>query len=342
MDANEDVHTDSLHNTEAGGNDSNNPTSNNGDKSANGAGPKSSGSKDTMASSSDNNICRDYMRNVCTRGKKCKYNHPEKEESSAAATLLQDSIVFCHDFQNRNDCSRRQHCRFIHCRKEEEEEFKRSGFLPPHIRDQAITKGVAPDLPALYGARPICKDFLKGDCRRGRNCRFRHLSPRQYDMEMSNCYTNDYDSPGYGYDGYDMPPMKRRRAEYPEMGGYGDSVVPHPRGGPLDPRGPSHSLADMDMLQQENMLLKSRVEELKKQVQELTTTNNFLLEQNAHYRKGPQPMPMAPQTGPQTAVSMQPPISIEMPMATTSISMAPQQMGPQHDSARMVSYPGRL
>ena len=83
-----------------------------------------------------------------------------------------------------------------------------------------------------------------------------------------------------------MPPMKRRRPEYPDMGGgghmggYGDSV-PHPRGGP-----PSHSLADMDMLQQENMLLKSRVEELKKQVQELTTTNNFLLEQNAHYRKG--------------------------------------------------------
>ena len=64
-----------------------------------------------------------------------------------------------------------------------------------------------------------------------------------------------------------MPPMKRRRPEYPDMGGgghmggYGDSV-PHPRGGP-----PSHSLADMDMLQQENMLLKSRVEELKKQVQ---------------------------------------------------------------------------
>merc|ERR1712223_1855657 len=289
------------------------------------------------ASSSDNNICRDYMRNVCTRGRKCKYNHPEKEESNAAATLLQDSIVFCHDFQNRNDCSRRQHCRFIHCRKEEEEEFKRSGFLPPHIRDQAITKGVAPDLPALYGARPICKDFLKGDCRRGRNCRFRHLSPRQYDMEMSNCYS-DYDSGagGYGYDGYEMPPMKRRRGDYPEMsgghmGGYGDSGTPHHRGGP-----PSHSLADMDMIQQESMLLKSRVEELKKQVQELTTTNNFLLEQNAHYRKGPQ-MAMA-----QPAVSMQPPISVDMPMATTSISMAQQQMGPQHDSARMVSYPGRL
>ena len=142
--------------------------------------------------------------------------------------------------------------------------------------------------------------------------------------------------------GYEPPPMKRRRDEYPRPGpglGYGGGEPP------------SHSMADMDMLQQENMLLKSRVEELKKQVQELTTTNNFLLEQNAQLRlsvKGPQPqpIPMAPQPAPQPAVSMQPPISIEMPMATTSISMAPQQMAPQHDSglgsARMVSYPGRL
>merc|ERR1712066_570365 len=123
--------------------------------------------------SDDSSVCRDFMRNVCTRGKKCKYAHPEgkNEAGGAAAALLQDSIVFCHDFQNRNDCSRRHNCRFIHCRKEEEEEFKRSGYLPPHVRDQAINKGVAPDLPALYGARPICKDFLKGDCRRGRMCR---------------------------------------------------------------------------------------------------------------------------------------------------------------------------
>jgi len=361
MEANEDVHGG---NTEAG--DSNNPNmSNSGDKAANGGSmnpgggpggmkPGQNNHNDPMgASSTDANICRDYMRNVCTRGKKCKYNHPEKEESNAAATLLQDSIVFCHDFQNRNDCSRQRHCRFIHCRKEEEEEFKRSGFLPPHIRDQAITKGVAPDLPALYGARPICKDFLKGDCRRSRNCRFRHLSPRQYDMEMSNCYT-EYDD-GYGaYDGYEMPPMKRRRDDFPDVGGghyggaYGGDLPPRPlpRGGP-----PSHSLADMDMIQQENMLLKSRVEELKKQVSELTTTNNFLLEQNAQLRssvKGPGSMgPMGGQSGPNPAVSMGhrghgPPISMEMPMATTSISMAPQQMGSHPDSGRMVSYPGQL
>merc|ERR1711974_256465 len=103
MEANEDVHGEAKHNADAGGNDTNNTTSIKGDGSANGTGSNAVASNESMASSSDNNICRDYMRNVCTRGRKCKYNHPEKEESNAAATLLQDSIVFCHDFQNRND-----------------------------------------------------------------------------------------------------------------------------------------------------------------------------------------------------------------------------------------------
>jgi hypothetical protein len=105
-----------------------------------------------------------------------------------------------------------------------------------------------------------------------------------------------------------------------------------------------HSMGDMDMVQHENMLLKSRVEELKKQVTELTTTNNFLLEQNAQLRlshKGPQPLPvsMAPQ-------AVQPAVSLEIPMPTTSISLAPQPPGvqsmhPTHEP-RMVSYPGRM
>ena len=35
-------------------------------------------------------VCRDFMRNVCTRGKRCKYAHPEsKGETNNAATLLQ-------------------------------------------------------------------------------------------------------------------------------------------------------------------------------------------------------------------------------------------------------------
>ncbi len=84
--------------------------------------------------------------------------------------------------------------RFLHCTREEEQEYKRSGYLPPHAKDevsianelfrvgtlmhtyktisfQAVRKGVAPDLPAHFGARPICKDYLKGECHRVNRCR---------------------------------------------------------------------------------------------------------------------------------------------------------------------------
>ena len=45
--------------------------------------------------------------------------------------------MFCHDHQNRNaDCERGASCRFIHCTRQEEEEYRRTGYLPPHIRDQ--------------------------------------------------------------------------------------------------------------------------------------------------------------------------------------------------------------
>ena len=44
---------------------------------------------------------------------------------------------------------------------EEEREYKQSGYLPPHVRDQTIKKGIAVDLPTLYGRKPICKENLK-------------------------------------------------------------------------------------------------------------------------------------------------------------------------------------
>jgi len=53
------------------------------------------------------------------------------------------------------------------------------------VRDQAIKKGVAVDFPAVVGGVPACKDFLQGRCDRGSRCRFRHLSPRDYDIEMN-------------------------------------------------------------------------------------------------------------------------------------------------------------
>ena len=32
--------------------------------------------------SNDDRVCRDYLRNVCRRGKRCKYMHPNEKEDS--------------------------------------------------------------------------------------------------------------------------------------------------------------------------------------------------------------------------------------------------------------------
>jgi len=44
--------------------------------------------------------------------------------------------------------------------------------------------GVAPDV-YRPGEVPVCREFLKGECRRGGKCRFRHLSIREYEMELT-------------------------------------------------------------------------------------------------------------------------------------------------------------
>ena len=73
--------------------------------------------------------------------------------------------MFCHDHSNAegSGCAR-PHCRYVHASAEEEREYRQSGYLPPHVRDQTIRKGIAVDLPTLYGRKPICKENLK-ECR---------------------------------------------------------------------------------------------------------------------------------------------------------------------------------
>ncbi|XP_076051255.1 uncharacterized protein LOC143031390 [Oratosquilla oratoria] len=133
----------------------------------------------------ESNICRDFLRKVCRRGKRCKYRHPE--DTSALETLPtsahRNELTFCHDYQNGH-CSR-QVCRFIHCTCEDENYYLRTGDMPPHILDQAIRKGQLVDI-MLNGLVPICKDFLMGECtrRRGGKCKFRHLSKSEYEKEI--------------------------------------------------------------------------------------------------------------------------------------------------------------
>ncbi|XP_066940350.1 zinc finger CCCH domain-containing protein 10-like [Macrobrachium rosenbergii] len=135
-------------------------------------------------SGDDDNICRDFLRNVCRRGKRCKYRHPEDiGPGPPGGNQVKTELTFCHDFQNGN-CSRPM-CRFIHCTCEDEDYYLRTGDIPPYVLDQAIRRGQINDV-TLDGDIPICKDYLMGECsrRRGGKCKFRHLTLAEYEQAV--------------------------------------------------------------------------------------------------------------------------------------------------------------
>ena len=122
---------------------------------------------------------------------------------------------------------------------------------------------------------------VKGLCVRDTRCKFRHLNPMEYDLEM-NAYQSRRRPFGLGhyfdeddgcvgmYERRGGPDRKRRCLEGP----YND-------GGP-----PPHAF---HMVQEENLQLRTQIQELEKRVSDLTATNEFLLDQNAQLRMGVKP-----------------------------------------------------
>ena len=49
-----------------------------------------------------------------------------------------------------------------------------------------IQLGMSADGPANVGRKPVCKDNLGGKCNRGAKCKYRHVSAREYDLEMGH------------------------------------------------------------------------------------------------------------------------------------------------------------
>ncbi|KAK3101921.1 hypothetical protein FSP39_007365 [Pinctada imbricata] len=244
------------------------------------------GSEDSQLNKSgdkDDDICRDFLRNVCKRGKRCKYRHPSADE---ARDLGRNNITFCHDFQNTG--CRRNNCKFLHCTREEEEHYKQTGQLPVRLQQAAaLGIGVTPpavDVNVLRGEVPICKDFLKGNCKRGNKCKFRHMNTNGFDFELrksdhrnNNSQLYDpYDDDLDRFEGFEYghgTGIKRRRTER-EFDGFSG----------FDGRYSSNRPFSYQLLEEENTMLRRKVDELKKQVADLTATNEVLLEQNARYR----------------------------------------------------------
>ncbi|XP_041366082.1 zinc finger CCCH domain-containing protein 10-like [Gigantopelta aegis] len=241
-----------------------------------------SGSDDNRSSryqenGKDDDICRDYLRNVCKRGKRCRYRHPEATETKALGK--KPEFTFCHDFQNTG--CRRSTCRFLHCTREEEDIYNQIGQLPSRIQ-QAAALGIGVttrDIHILKGEVPICKDFMKRECKRGSKCKYRHLSADQYELERrkTEVVNNTTQSPSFTPPTYNNDPYDRleqlERLESAQMASKRRRIDFF------------HSVPmSFQFLEEENMLLRRKVEELKKSVSDLTATNEVLLEQNARYR----------------------------------------------------------
>ncbi|KAM3961029.1 uncharacterized protein ACR2FA_004802 [Aphomia sociella] len=94
------------------------------------------------------NFCRDYIRGCCTRDN-CRFIHEIPPKA-----CLKELFRFCHDFQNKG-CYR-NNCKFIHSTVEEEENFYSSGIFPRDPRNV-----------------PVCQAYLHGSCT-NQDCKLIH------------------------------------------------------------------------------------------------------------------------------------------------------------------------
>jgi len=163
-----------------------------------------------------------------------------------------------------------------------------TGELPAHVADAAnVGIGVNHTEMVAKGRVPVCKDNLKGECRRGSLCKYRHISNTEYEFlqrksegrESMSSADSRYDR----YDSYDAEMSFKRRRMDPDFGNESFRQFDNPgRGYP--PLSPSNRPMSYQLLEEENFMLRKKIEELKKQVSDLTATNEVLLEQNARYR----------------------------------------------------------
>ncbi|XP_017771070.1 PREDICTED: zinc finger CCCH domain-containing protein 10-like isoform X2 [Nicrophorus vespilloides] len=245
------------------------------------------------------NICRDFIRGMCER-KFCKFKHDQEPRI----------LNFCHDYQN-TACPRPA-CKFIHCTIKEVEEYKRSGEMSNQILAEATRKNQLP------GINPICNSFRKGTCRRT-YCKYRHISKEEEDSEIMELIKNNSTLKSRSQSNivlineptnriYDGTINNRRVYHFEEVDDLSPSL-PKRRliSSGLDCQetiqheiarrqfsgyfagSPPSLLSRLDarsiiILEEENNLLQKEVAQLKKQVSDLTATNEFLLDQNATLR----------------------------------------------------------
>lgn len=171
----------------------------------------------------------------------------------------------------------------------------------------ALGIGVLPNkLPLEKGLVPICKDYLKGECKRAGRCKFRHLSRTQYEAlrndhhesaRASSPIPEQWNNSDTDYELYSSSAKRRRMDSVPN-----DYVSTTFQGSSLE---------------EENTYLRRKVDQLKKHVSDLIATNEVLLEQNARYRASKA-----------NVVTTAPPIVTVSQVVTPTITPAPTMVRP--------------
>ncbi|KRZ92746.1 Zinc finger CCCH domain-containing protein 10 [Trichinella sp. T8] len=252
-------------------------------------------------SESRQDICRDFLNNVCFRGSRCKFYHPESETNRIETVKQNEKINYCKDYQNGR-CTRNA-CRYVHCSRRDMETYERHGRMTEALA-RAIVSATGQD---VVNGRPICKENLSGHCSRGTRCRFWHIIPK-CERDARDPY--DYpprESRSYGAQSAD-PPAHSARAPYDHRYDFGakraryndpaDSAPVAPNSAPPPPAlsipgvhsaptgvyarplSPNSCAALVD----ENISLRKRLDSLKLSLVELMEQNDQLLAENGRLR----------------------------------------------------------
>ncbi|XP_018015667.1 uncharacterized protein LOC108672501 [Hyalella azteca] len=245
-----------------------------------------------MESSGPPTVCRDFLRNMCYRGKDCRYNHPSDGEKEDLPWPQ-----LCIDYRSGN--CKRYDCRFLHFTTDDEEYFLRTGTVRRELWQHFISITLKDS--KLLKSRPVCKLFMQsGECSMD-VCRYRHVSQREYEEEMfhvicqmvfEKCRRTNPEIPPPSASlppplDADIPPRPAPFHDYEHEPGRRDYDWQQPAP-PRDPYGFPKSLPDVmprevDQLTRENMDLRRIISEdsarFKTDIDRLNMDNAKLQEQ---------------------------------------------------------------
>ncbi|XP_011558001.3 zinc finger CCCH domain-containing protein 10-like [Plutella xylostella] len=200
--------------------------------------------------------CKDYIRGLCARDA-CRYLHDLPPRH-----LLKEMFRFCHDFQNKG-CYR-NNCKFIHSSREDEDQFYCTGQFPRDVRSV-----------------PVCQAFLRQACA-SPDCKYFHPPdlPASDTLPDMNVPPPPFSRPPPHIRDDDSPPeAKFRRYTYE------DNVIELNGLPPLPPCSNCDSLNHKVKLLHDNIsVLLKKVADLTEKNQQLTSMNEFLLEQTTSMR----------------------------------------------------------